>query len=59
MHHNKKYLEVKFIDFQSKGMGIGLATVKSILEAHGSAINVESELGGGSEFSFRLPVAAD
>jgi signal transduction histidine kinase len=37
------------------GTGLGLAVVKSILSAHGSDIEVKSEPGKGSEFSFRLP----
>jgi signal transduction histidine kinase len=37
------------------GTGLGLAIVKSILEAHGSDIEVESEPGKGSVFGFQLP----
>ncbi|MBI4840001.1 MAG: GAF domain-containing protein [candidate division NC10 bacterium] len=40
------------------GMGIGLAVVKQILEAHGSRVMVESEPGLGSTFRFALPAAA-
>lgn len=36
------------------GTGLGLAIVKHIVEAHGSKVEVKSELGRGSEFSFRL-----
>ncbi|RPI75883.1 MAG: two-component sensor histidine kinase, partial [Ignavibacteriales bacterium] len=36
------------------GTGLGLAIVKHIIEAHNSRIEVKSELGTGSEFSFRL-----
>jgi two-component system phosphate regulon sensor histidine kinase PhoR len=36
------------------GTGLGLAIVKHIIEAHGSQICVKSEVGKGSEFSFRL-----
>ncbi len=38
------------------GTGLGLAIVKEIVEAHGSRIVVETALGKGSRFSFRLPV---
>jgi len=40
---------------QFGGVGIGLAVVKQILEAHGSRIEVESEPGKGATFRFRLP----
>jgi len=39
------------------GTGLGLSVVKSILNAHGTDIHVESEQGGGSRFWFILPKA--
>ena len=36
------------------GTGLGLAIVKHIVDAHGSQVEVKSELGKGSEFSFKL-----
>jgi|GEM_PF-97600 len=36
------------------GSGLGLAIVKHLLEAHGQTINVKSEVGKGSAFSFSL-----
>ena len=42
---------------QYGGAGMGLAIVKEIIEAHGSKITVESELGRGSRFCFRLSIA--
>ncbi len=36
------------------GTGLGLAIVKHIIEAHNSKIEVKSQLGKGSEFSFYL-----
>lgn len=40
-----------------RGTGLGLAIVKEIVDAHGGAITVSSEIGSGSTFSFVLPVA--
>lgn len=37
------------------GVGLGLAIVKNIVEQHGGYIQVESEVGKGSEFIFTLP----
>lgn len=39
---------------EAGGTGLGLAIVKHLIEAHGSKIEVKSEPGKGSEFSFRL-----
>lgn len=40
---------------QKEGFGLGLASVKAIIEGHGGRISVESELGKGSVFSVFLP----
>jgi signal transduction histidine kinase len=39
------------------GTGIGLSIVKHILDLHHSPIDVQSEVGKGSTFTFRLPLA--
>lgn len=38
------------------GTGLGLAIAKEVVEAHGSRIVLETSLGQGSRFSFRLPL---
>ena len=39
----------------TRGAGLGLAIVDGILQAHGTRIHVETEVGRGSAFSFTLP----
>jgi PAS domain S-box-containing protein len=48
-----KFQQVKAED-RAVGFGIGLSFSKGIVEAHGSSIEVESEVGKGSKFFFVL-----
>ena len=45
--------------YRVQGTGMGLAIAKAIVEAHGGSIEVTSQAGQGSVFSFRLPLHAD
>jgi signal transduction histidine kinase len=44
---------------KEKGFGLGLSTVRSIIEAHGWTISVSSEQGKGSIFEIRIPADKD
>ncbi|OZB90857.1 ATP-binding protein [Paenibacillus sp. XY044] len=39
------------------GIGLGLSISKQLVELHGGSLNVQSELGKGTTFSFSLPIA--
>jgi PAS domain S-box-containing protein len=41
-----------------RGIGLGLAIAKGIIEAHAGRIWVESQVGEGSRFYFTLPIAS-
>lgn len=44
-----------FVTTRSQGLGIGLALVKQIVDAHGGSIEVSDSAGGGTTFSVSLP----
>jgi len=43
---------------KEKGTGLGLLLCKEIVEKHGSSINVTSEIGKGTRFSFALKLSS-
>lgn len=44
---------------QAPGTGLGLFLVKSVIEAHGGSVWVESNPGEGSTFKVELPISAE
>lgn len=45
-----------FVTYKENGTGLGLASARSIVEAHGGSITVVSAPGEGAEFTVTLPV---
>jgi PAS domain S-box-containing protein len=53
----ERFRQVDSSDAREKGgSGLGLAIARNIVEHHGGAISVESEIGHGSTFYFTLPL---
>jgi two-component system sensor histidine kinase HydH len=47
-----------FFSTKAGGTGLGLATTRKIVEAHGGTITLQSEVGRGTKISITLPVTA-
>lgn len=50
----KKYVQME--EHRTQGFGLGLAMCKLAVELHKGSIRVESEVGKGSKFIFKLPL---
>ncbi len=50
----EEFSQVENENYSYKGTGLGLPIVKKLLELHNSKVELKSELGLGSEFSFYL-----
>jgi signal transduction histidine kinase len=56
---NKDKIFEPLFTSKAKGLGLGLAIIKIMVEAHGGVIEVESEHGKGSNFKVKLPIDND
>lgn len=52
----KRYYRGTTTDSQSDGTGLGMAITKSLIEAHGGTIEVESEQNKGTRFIISIPL---
>ena len=44
---------------RTRGVGLGLAFARQVVELHGEQLEIESELGRGSTFAFCLPLTGE
>ena len=55
-HHQEIFEDFVRVDRNTTGMGLGLAIAKRLIQAHRGKIWVENGPGGGSKFTFLLPM---
>lgn len=56
-HIFDRFYRARNVEGQIPGAGIGLADMKGVVEQHGGTVTVESDLGKGTVFTIRLPLA--
>ncbi|MFY9343983.1 MAG: ATP-binding protein [Planctomycetota bacterium] len=47
-----------YFSTKKAGTGLGLPTVRRVVEEHGGAVTLQSEVGKGTQFTLRLPLRA-
>ncbi|MGH9767613.1 MAG: sensor histidine kinase, partial [Blastocatellia bacterium] len=52
----KFYRVPRVEDTDAPGAGLGLTFVREIADLHGGRVTVESQIGAGAVFTFRLPL---
>ena len=55
--HDPEQIFDAFMTTKEKGMGIGLAVSRSIVEAHGGKLWAENNKAGGATFNVALPLS--
>jgi signal transduction histidine kinase len=55
--HDPEQIFDAFMTTKEKGMGIGLAVSRSIVEAHGGQLWAENNKAGGATFNVALPLS--
>lgn len=48
-----------FVSTKGKGMGLGLAICREIVEAHAGRLELDSQVGAGTTFTLRIPLYGD
>jgi signal transduction histidine kinase len=56
---DRQHIFEPFYSTKDKGLGIGLAICRSIIEAHGGKLSYSLNPEGGSVFQFTLPIAEE
>ena len=56
---NQQRIFQPFVSTKGKGMGLGLAICREIVESHGGRLDVDSAVGRGTTFTLSLPVYSE